>query len=68
MQNEPARSPINFSLKSLAVGVLCIVAMQMILLVLQGMVTLPFSEQIQRSIATAFGVLAWFYVGGKLGT
>lgn len=65
---EQQHSPVNFSLKSIAVGVACIVAAHLLLMALQSMTTLPFSVDIQRMTATAVGVLAWFYVGAKLGT
>lgn len=65
--NDPARSPVNFSLKSIAIGVVCIVIAQLLLVALQSVTTLPFSTYIQQSIATAIGVIAWFYVGTKLG-
>lgn len=67
MVDQP-RNPVNFSLKSIAVGLVCIIVAQLILVGLQQAFALPFSETIQRSIATAVGVLAWFYVGGKMGT
>ncbi len=67
MEQQP-RPPVNFTLKSIAVGVACIIAMQLLLVALQSVTTLPFSEMIQRSIATSIGVLLWFFVGSKLGT
>lgn len=68
MSNPQDHSPVNFSLKSIAVGVVCIVVAQLLLFLLQQMVTLPFTAFTLQSIATAVGVLAWFFVGGKLGT
>lgn len=68
MSNPQEHSPVNFSLKSIAVGVVCIVVAQLLLLLLQQFVTLPFTAFTLQSTATAFGVLAWFFVGGKLGT
>lgn len=65
---EKQHSPVNFSLKSIAIGVVCIVAAQLLLVMLQSMMALPGSPDIQRMVATAFGVLAWFYAGSKLGT
>lgn len=67
MSNEVGRSPVNFSLKSIAIGVVCIVAAHLLLALVQSTVALPFSMFIQQTIATAVGVLAWFYVGTKLG-
>lgn len=64
---DPAHSPVNFSMKSIAIGIVCIVAAQLILLALQSVTTLPFSTSIQQSIATALGVLGWFFVGTKMG-
>lgn len=61
-------SPVNFSLKSIAVGVVCIIVAQLLLVLLQSVMSLPSTPDIQRMVATALGVLAWFYVGGKLGT
>ena len=60
-------SPVNFSLKSIAIGVVCLVVAHLLLALLQQMVALPFSMFVQQTIATALGVLAWFYVGSKLG-
>jgi hypothetical protein len=68
MSSAPGHSPVNFSLKSIAVGVVCIVLAQLLLFLVQQVVTLPFAMFTQQSIATALGVLAWFFVGGKLGT
>lgn len=67
MSNEAGHSPVNFSLKSIAIGVVCIIVAQLLLVLLQNVVALPFSTTIQQSIATAVGVLGWFYVGTKLG-
>lgn len=61
-------SPVNFTLKSIAVGVVCLVAVHALLLGLQSMMALPFTVTVQQSIATAIGVLVWFFVGSKLGT
>jgi len=47
--------------------VVCIVVAQLLLVALQSAVALPFSTYVQQSIATALGVLAWFYVGAKMG-
>lgn len=60
-------SPVNFSLKSIAIGVVCIVGAQVILMALQSVVALPFTQFTQQSLATAVGVVAWFYAGTKLG-
>lgn len=68
MSNPAGHSPVNFSLKSIAVGVVCLVAAHLLLALLQSVTTLPFTITIQQSIATAIGVLAWFFVGSKLGT
>jgi hypothetical protein len=66
--SEPTNpSPVNFSPKSLAIGVVCIVVAQLLLVALRSAVALPFSTYVQQSIATALGVLAWFYVGAKMG-
>lgn len=65
--NDPARSPVNFSMKSIAIGIVCIVVAQLLLVALQSVTTLPFTVAVQQSIATALGVLAWFYIGAKLG-
>jgi len=66
--SEPTNpSPVNFSAKSMAIGVVCIVVAQLLLVALQSAVALPFSTYVQQSIATAIGVVAWFYVGAKMG-
>jgi hypothetical protein len=65
--NETGHSPVNFSMKSIAIGVVCLVAAHLLLFLLQSMVALPFSMFVQQTMATAVGVLAWFYVGAKLG-
>lgn len=59
-------SPVNFSAKSIAIGVACLVVAHLLLAVLQSAFVLPFSVFVQQSIATGVGVLAWFYVGAKL--
>lgn len=65
--SDPAyRSPVNFSAKSLAIGVACLVVAHLLLVALQSVATLPFSMFVQQSLATMVGVLAWFYVGSKL--
>lgn len=68
MSNPQDHSPVNFTLKSIAVGVVCIVLAQLLLVLLEQFVTLPFTAFTLQSVATALGVLAWFFVGGKLGT
>ena len=66
--SEPTNpSPVNFSAKSMAIGVVCIIVAQLLLVALQSAVALPFSTYVQQSIATAIGVVAWFYVGAKMG-
>lgn len=67
MADQANRSPVNFSVKSIAIGVACLVVAHLLLVALQSVTTLPFSVLVQQSIATAIGVLAWFYVGGKMG-
>ena len=67
MADPTYRSPVNFSVKSIAIGVACIVVAHLLLVALQSVTTLPFSVFVQQSLATAVGVLAWFYIGGKMG-
>lgn len=67
MANPTNRSPVNFSAKSIAIGVACLVVAHILLFALQSVTTLPFSMFVQQSLATLVGVLAWFYIGGKMG-
>jgi len=68
MMAEPTyRSPVNFSAKSIMIGVVCLVVAHLLLALLQSVAPLPFSPFVQQSIATVVGVMAWFYVGGKMG-
>ena len=65
---EPTyRSPVNFSAKSIVIGVVWLVVAHLLLALLQSAMPLPFSTFVQQSIATVVGVLAWFYIGGKMG-
>jgi hypothetical protein len=66
MANPTYRSPVNFSAKSIVIGVVCLVVAHLLLALLQSVTALPFSTMVQQSIATVLGVLAWFYVGGKM--
>lgn len=66
MAENQYRSPVNFSLKSITIGVVCICLAHLLLGLLQTTTTLPFSMTVQQSIATAVGVIAWFFVGAKL--
>lgn len=68
MAEPQQRSPVNFSLRSILVGVMCLVLAHLALAGLQTAFDLPGTIFIQQSIATACGVIAWFFVGGKLGT
>lgn len=63
---EQQHSPVNFSMKSIAIGVVCLVVAHLLLVLLQSVVALPFSVFVQQTVATALGVLAWFYVGTKM--
>lgn len=67
MANPTYRSPVNFSARSIVIGVVCLVVAHLLLALLQSATALPFSTMVQQSIATVLGVLAWFYVGGKMG-
>lgn len=66
MANPTYRSPVNFSAKSIVIGVVCLVVAHLLLALLQSVTAMPFSTMVQQSIATVLGVLAWFYVGGKM--
>lgn len=67
MADPTYRSPVNFSLKSLAIGIACLIVAHLALAGLQSLTTLPFSVFVQQSLATVVGILAWFYVGAKMG-
>ena len=58
---------MNLSVKSIVVLVVCIVAANLLLVLLRTIVDLPFSAGLQSAIAVGVGALAWVLISPRLG-
>ena len=56
------RSGSIVSFASILIGVVCIVAANLLLELLRHLVDLPFSDSLQSMLATGVGVVAWFAI------
>lgn len=59
-------SPQNFNLKSILLGIVCIVVANLLVVALREFVGLPGSTSLQSGLATVVGVLAWFFIGARI--
>jgi hypothetical protein len=59
-------SPASFTLKSVLLGIVCILVANLLLVALKTTVGLPLAEGVLTAIATIVGVLAWFFIGARI--
>lgn len=57
---------MDLSVKSILVLVVCIVAANLLLVLLRTLVDLPFSDGLESAVATGVGALAWILISPRL--
>ena len=57
---------MSLTVKSILVLVVCIVAANLLLVLLRTIVELPFSDGLESAVATGVGALAWILISPRL--
>jgi hypothetical protein len=61
------RKPASLlTVRGIVIGVICIVAANILLELLRRMIDLPFSDSLESMLATGVGVLVWFGIVARL--
>ena len=59
---EVQKNPSLPTVRSIAIGVVCIIAANLVLELLRRLVELPYSDSLESMLATGVGVIVWFAI------
>lgn len=57
---------MEFTLRNIVILAVCIVAANLLLVMLRSVVDLPFADGLESAVACGVGVLAWFFIVPRL--
>jgi len=57
---------MSLSVANIAIGLVCIVAANLLLVLLRTVVDIPLSDGLESALATGVGVIAWFLIAARM--